>query len=271
MKKEEVKNGLISGGVVALVATAAVAGSIIAGPVGAIIGASIPTIIDRMADDLRESRISKNEKRRAADLRQSMKLKWEENLKAGKKLRDDGFFDKDDGTRSSFEEVLEGVFLAAINDHEERKIRCYGNFQVNSLFCRDIDRNQLNHLNRAIKKLSWAGVLLLKIAADQSVKSSFKDKNYGDFIEPNDAMYLAVQAQEMYNDGLVNFNNDASVDYTHVNFSKLGLTSLGKMVYELMESDKIPEEEVKYIIDKINDDQIDGAGMQGTVIDGGVF
>ena len=59
---------------------------------------------------------------------------------AGEQVRSDGFFDETPTGRSMFEELAEGVMLAAQREHEERKVPYLGNLIANLAFSSSVDK-----------------------------------------------------------------------------------------------------------------------------------
>jgi hypothetical protein len=94
-------------------------------------------------------------------------------------LRSDGFFNEDNTGRSSAEEIAEGVVLAAQRDHEEKKLRAYGNLLGNLAFCPQFSRAHSNLLTRLAERLSYRQLCLLALfhpdagLTDQLKKTSY--------------------------------------------------------------------------------------------------
>jgi hypothetical protein len=63
--------------------------------------------------------------------------------------------------RSSAEELLEGVILAAQRESQERKVRFYGYLYSNLVFDPTVDRAHGNYLIRLLDRLSYRQVCLL--------------------------------------------------------------------------------------------------------------
>jgi hypothetical protein len=78
----------------------------------------------------------------------------------GFKVRDDGFWD---GDRSNGAEFAEGVFLAATNTFEEKKIPYLGNVIANVAIDTQIDAATANLAIRLSTDLSWLEMCLISI------------------------------------------------------------------------------------------------------------
>lgn len=87
-------------------------------------------------------------------------------VEEGASIRTDGFF-ADDVDRSDGSEVVEGVLLAAQRDHEEKKLRFYGNLLAAIAVTPDIDVGFANLLIRYAEVLSYRQLCLLALIKDK--------------------------------------------------------------------------------------------------------
>lgn len=123
--------------------------------------------------------LSRREQLRAGATVTYAVAKIRDNLLGDKPLRSDGFFNEDNTGRSSAEEIAEGVVLAAQRDHEEKKLRAYGNLLGNLAFCPQFSRAHSNLLIRLAEKLSYRQLCLLALfhpdagLTDQLKKTSY--------------------------------------------------------------------------------------------------
>jgi hypothetical protein len=81
-------------------------------------------------------------------------------------LRDDGFFDPGINNRSTAEEVIEGVLLAAQREHREKKIPYLGNLLASFAIYDDFDRSSANMLIGLSMDLSYTQLCLLAICEE---------------------------------------------------------------------------------------------------------
>ncbi len=73
---------------------------------GAIVGAGIGSVISDISNDVLSRYLSKKEKDRIIRVKDITTKMIEENIKAGKILRDDDFFSNNNNDRSTAEEIL---------------------------------------------------------------------------------------------------------------------------------------------------------------------
>ena len=136
-----------------------VTGSMIAGPGGAMaggmLGVAVTHTLRDLGADLMQRVLSPNEARRVGEALDFTISKIEENLAQGLQLRQDDFFHSRPGERSSADEIAEGVLRAAQYEHEEKKLKYYGNLLANLAFRTDIDRPLANQLLRLADRMSY--------------------------------------------------------------------------------------------------------------------
>jgi hypothetical protein len=72
--------------------------------------------------------------------------KFQENIKDGQPLRQDGFFVDAFGERPADKEIFEGIMIAAQRERQEKKLRFLGNLVANIAFHPEYDRAHANHL-----------------------------------------------------------------------------------------------------------------------------
>ena len=87
------------------------------------------------------------------------------------------FFTHKTNERSSAEEIIEGVVLAAQREYEERKILYYGNLLANIAFSPGISKAHANLLIKLGQNLSYRQLCLLVLFARPN-KSKLRQENY---------------------------------------------------------------------------------------------
>jgi hypothetical protein len=85
---------------------------------------------------------------------------------AGRPVRDDGFFDAQDGLRSDSEEILEGVLLHAANAYQERKIRHLGAILPSLAVRPEIPPAGGHWLTQLADRLTWRQFVILSVFAN---------------------------------------------------------------------------------------------------------
>jgi uncharacterized membrane protein len=161
--------------------TGSIAGSVIgllvAGPVGSMVGSAASPLLTRILQD-----IGKDIKNRVLSHREEVRVgatltfaiqKIQDNLANGQSIRQDKFFRGELQERAAAEEVLEGVVIASQREHEEKKIKFYGNLVANIAFHPEVSKEQANLLIKLGTSISYHQMCLLNLAVN---KDSFKLK-----------------------------------------------------------------------------------------------
>jgi hypothetical protein len=148
------------------------AGFATGGPIGGAVGAAAPLVnrgLLRAVREFRERVLGQREAFRVLTVAQCAKAKYEKNIMEGKQLRSDDFFLEDEATgRSSADEIIEGTFLAAQREHEERKVPYYANLVANLPFEPAVDRYTANLLLRTAQELSYRQLCLLALVVKKN-------------------------------------------------------------------------------------------------------
>lgn len=150
----------------------AAAGSLVAGPVGAALGAVTGPVLTRAGRAL-ASRIRGREEARTLTALGYAAIAIEERLSEGDELRSDGFFQRGDLDRSAADEVAEASLRAAARDPEEMKLPYYGRLLANISFRADISRGTANQLVRTAARLTFRQCVLLALADESSIRPPY--------------------------------------------------------------------------------------------------
>lgn len=150
----------MSGGVIG-----AAVGVCLAGPAGAIAGGAVGPLIAKclsaLGQEVHSRMLGPREVQRIDQtLRIAAKMITDRTAQ-GETLRNDGFFESENGNRSAGEEVGEGVLRAAQKECEERKIPYLAALIASVSFESTVGREQANMLIRLIERLSFRQLRLL--------------------------------------------------------------------------------------------------------------
>jgi hypothetical protein len=219
-------------------ATAALAGALVAGPLGAVLGG----IAGPLLTDITQRLISHKEKTRTGALYEYTAHRIKTNLENGMTVRNDDFWNTDN--HAGINEIMEGVVIASQREHEEKKLRYYGNLMGNIAFDASVSRSDGNLLIRTADGLSYRQLCLLEISADDNKRNRLRTQAYGG--QPL-ARSLVSTAHELYDLdrlGLVNageFYTDMSVMVP----SRLKAEGTGIKLVQLMDLGAIPDEDIE--------------------------
>ncbi len=247
----EITGGAAAGG--AGFAIGALAGG---GPVGAILGGALGTIVSKILvkvlTDLSDRSLSKSEKSRVGACATFIIAKIQDNIQAGHKLRDDGFFENDKDERSKAEEIMEGIIIKCRDEYEQRKIKIIANIYASIAFLPDVSATEANFLIKLIERLTYIQICLLALLYKQKMIEMPGTLYYG-WLDRNsiknglryDSQTILQQIYEMNSFGLVGWNKpDRKKNEQNI---KLYLDVLGKRYCKVMNLEDIPDEDINYV------------------------
>lgn len=179
--------------------TSAIAGMVVAGPVGAIGGAAVGPTLSAGIKEFAQRLLSSNESKRIETTFLYAAEKIKTNIENGQRPRNDSFFTAQDGHRSSAQALLEGTLLKSRDEYEEKKLVYYSNFLANITFDGTVSFEEANTLLRLIEQLSYRQLAILAYLSNGTIVNmnnwdvAFKDnaalKEYFDFYSEMTSLY----------------------------------------------------------------------------------
>jgi len=221
--------GSIAGGIIGLLTT---------GPVGAIFGsASVPFLtrtIKKISHEVQDKFLGHREEVRIGATLTYALDKIKIKIENGENTRDDNFFNSEKNERSAAEEILEGILIASQKEHQEKKLRYYGNLIANLGFDKSFDREQANHLIKISEQLTFRQLCLLELFAHKG-KYELRQNDYMDVkIYDSKVMVILQEIYELYNHSML-ISDGAMLGFTFVNPSKMKVIGEGAYLHNLME------------------------------------
>ena len=144
----------------------ALIGLTVAGPIGAIIGATVPTIITnsfkKISCDVLSRNISKREEQKIGTGYFFAIKRINQNITAGLSIREDDFINEEN-ILSDSNTILEGVTIKLQKEWELKKLEFYGNYLGNISFRKDININYASVLLRLIESMSYRQLCLVVV------------------------------------------------------------------------------------------------------------
>lgn len=226
----------------------ALIGGSIAGPVGIIVGASIPTIISTsfksISSDIINRRISKREEQKIGAGYIFALERIKKNIENGRTIRNDGFFDNTN-VLSDSNTILEGVTVKLQKEWELKKLRFYGNFLGNISFRQDIDFNYASVMLRLIDSLSYRELCLIVVFKNKGtpeIDLSLLEKTFkNNFMSHkfNNSMYIDLVELDKFT--VFRRVPPFAVGAT---LGNCVLSDLGEKLYELMNLSEIDKSDI---------------------------
>jgi hypothetical protein len=146
---------------------AQVGGALVGSAIGGLPGAAAGATVGTVTKEVLSRWLSTKQRERIVEIHNQAVARMEALLKEGRPLRNDGFFQGQEGSRSDSEEVFEGVLVAATTEHEERKLPHLAALLANIAFDPKVDRGMANYLLRLAESLSYRQLCLLALVARQ--------------------------------------------------------------------------------------------------------
>ena len=233
-----------------------VLGALVGGPAGALAGAATSPAIARMlrpvAREVLQRHLSDRERGRVDAVVAYAAERIEQKMRLGYEPRHDGFFDGEPGKRPAWQEIAEGVLIAAQRDHEEDKLRCMGNLLAHLAFDAEIDRGQANLLIRAAATLSYRQLCILALCHGHDYdydnakyrlrQDPYKNSNF----TPQTTVAVLDEILDLERRNcLHSTTRDPLVKWSDVVPSRLSPNGWGLLLYRMMDLDQIPEAELQ--------------------------
>ena len=236
----------------------AAVGSVLGGPTGAIAGAMygpfLANTIYQVGNEISERHLSRREEERIGATIYLTVEKIQQNIDNGEQIRQD-WFDERAGERAAAEEIFEGTLLAAQREHEEKKLRYYGNLLANIAFHPEIDKAEANFLIRLAESISHRQMCLMAVFARKNEFALRRtDFDYGQerkVIGQKDTalMMLLQEIDDLISKGVLNsFSTMIGHKLLTVNPAKTDVQGLGSILYDLMELSQIDIRELREIV-----------------------
>lgn len=236
----------------------ALIGGTIAGPGGVVAGAvggkAVEMVFSKLGSEIQSKVLSKRENKKIGATATYALSKIKENIEKGKQLRDDDFFEEDFSGRSKADEIIEGVMFSAQREHEENKLKYYGNLVGNIAFDNTISREQANQLVSLAQKLSYRQIKLLNLYVinQQALNILLRKEDYSkNGISGYNLISVLQDTLELYHIGIVGGNGKVILEMGYINPSEIRVQGMGALLYNLMELSTMPYTELDELINTL--------------------
>ncbi len=228
-------------------AAGAAIGFFAAGPVGAVTGGAAGPIVThtfrKLAVELKQRWLGRREEIRIGATVAFAAAKIRENIANGQQVRQDAFFQEQPGDRSAAEEIAEGVLLAAQREHQERKVKFYGNLLANIVFRPDIDRDLANALISQVERMSYRQICILSLLVRKD-EFDLPGHTYGLVQSRSKLLSILTDIYELAHQGVLGID---PIDPPGTVFPIHPMPETGKLLFDLMELKDIDKAELEQI------------------------
>ena len=247
--------GLEISGNTAAGALSAAVGWFVAGPVGAAIGgatgAALSIALKRLGSEVAERLLSPREQARIGFVLGQAVIEIRKRIDQGEALREDGFFDAQQGGRSNAEEVAESVLLKSQREAEERKLASMAHLLANIAFDPAISAEMAHQITKIAEQLTYRQLCILKLAVVKGL-FSLRDTNYHDYGSfPKQLYSILYEYCELCQREYIANGNIVVVGLTDIIPSQANIQGLGVDMYRLMRLDAIPDADIAPIAEAL--------------------
>lgn len=218
------------------------------GPAGAAVlgaaGFAATKVFTELGEEFSDRLLGPREKQRIGGVLAIAAARIRERLKRGDRLREDGFFDKGPGPRSSADEVAENLALTVQRDPEEKKLQYMGRLYCNVAFNPEVSPQMAHQMIKAAEQMTYRQFCLLKIFGVDAIRNTLRDsdfRNQGEFpIELRQVLYECFALARRY------YIVDESyiLGVTDLRPRNTSTQGLGADIFNLMELHTIPTDDL---------------------------
>jgi hypothetical protein len=229
-------------------------GFLLGGPVGAIAGAVVPSLVAQL-----HRQLSEREQKRTAAVAIIAAARIQRMLDLGHEARHDGFMQGEAGHRSPAEEIAEGILISAQREHEEKKLPYLGNLLANFAFQEGLSRSDANLCLRFADRLSYRQLCLLALFGRKDEFPNLRDGTFEERVSadaPREGLFELVavleEADELMNAGmLTQWSMLLGGRGEGLNPADVKLFRWGAILYDLMELNEVPADELQPLADML--------------------
>lgn len=223
-------------------------GLLLAGPPGAILGASIAPVIEhsliRLTGEFVKRQMGQRQTVRASAgiilLEQAIKAR----IAKGEALRGEDFSYHDESGRSAADELGEQAIFSIINSIEERRIPYLANFYTSLYFDSEIDRLSVPALVKIADGITYRAMCILSVVGNGTLYTG-KSREHGEATPwPIDDHFIAkaifdLQGIILQRDGQEQ-EGTVMLGYDDVDPAIMELSQLGRQIFDKMSLSEIP-------------------------------
>ncbi len=251
-EKKKLSELISSGSDIAGAAVGGALGFLAVDPIGAaaaaVGGIAVGKAIGRVGVELHDRFLSPREEIRVGATAAFAIENIKKRLKEGEAPRMDGFFDEEESTRSSADEVFEGALIKSKSAYEEKKIRFIGVFLGNVAFTPDISPERANYYLNLVDRLTYRQLKLLVII-NRGRELGLRTLNLTNQRVNPEVWGLLQEINELHDLSLLRqLNNQRKLDLFWglgaIKPGKMELTRLGLDMVEYFNLNEIEEQEL---------------------------
>lgn len=230
-------------------------GFLAGGPIGAGLGAGFGVImantLSQVGEDIANRFLSEREQIRVGGVVSISANEINNRIINGEKLRDDDFFDKNEGECSDAEEVVENIILKSQREPQEDKIQYLGYLLSSIAFNKDIGVHYAHQMIKTLGQLTYRQLCILKLSVNKDDFNLRNDSYRSQESFNKELIQLLYEYLDLYNRGLVNFGGKVGLGLTDIIPGRTSVQGMGAEIYNLAYLSKIPIGDINPIVNHL--------------------
>ena len=242
---------------------------LIGGPAGAILGGGLGVALTSGVKEIVNRNLAEREKSRTAASVAYIFTGIQNKLDSGIQVRQDSFFDSSNG-RSSAEELFEGVLLKCKDQYQEKKIKYISKIFEKATFDTGISPETANQILSMAESFTYRKYCVISFFAQKETlynTDELMKEVYSWYPNAEFSFELEILKQDIFelvNLGIIDQNNLMMVTRNEVIPENFKLTKIGQALYELMDLNEIPKEDLDPIFEELKYKEEFGISEHGT-------
>jgi len=250
MKREELKKYLDKG-------TDIVGGGIggalglIEGPLGAIAGGALGVALTHGIKEIVNRQLSNRQEVRVSASTVYILSGITEKLENGEQIRQDDFFENDNG-RSSAEELFEGIILKCKDQYQEKKIHFLSKIYEKTIFDQNISYETANQILNISESFTYRKICVVAFYGriDNFDRTLILKEPYCWYETATYSLDTEILKQDIFelmNLGILDNNNTMTSTRNEIVPNNFKLTEIGEILFSLMDLNEVIVEDINPI------------------------
>lgn len=219
------------------------------GPAASIGGAAVGSLVADALKDFAGRMLSGRERVRLDSATSYIADGIEQELAAGRVVRQDGFFEGDANFTSNGSELLEGVLLRCKAQYQDKKVRLIANIFRNVAFDATISAQAAYQMLNFADSLTYQQLCIIAFYGRKAERFELRLLKDRFHIYQADAIGLDTWAAardllELYRQGILTSDDGGFIEHTVINPSNLSIAPRGKVAFKLLGLNEVPAADV---------------------------
>ena len=221
--------------------------------VGGVVGGLFSTAVKKLCFEMDNRFMGPREQARLGAVCALGAAEIVERIKAGEKLREDGFFVDGDGDRSRAEEVWESLLSKCQREASERKLPYMGHLFANLAFDETVGLDMAHQIISAAEQLSYRQLCILRICAvprEFNVQARFSSGDGKPAIPNNRSLYpILSECLDLANRGFIRGERlDSGAPFFQP--GTMRIEDIGDDIHDLMNLEEIPNDDLNEMVER---------------------